>query len=332
MMNTLSHELTLAQIKEALLRIRPYVHKTPLQGCRTLSEIAGRNVYLKLENMQKTGSFKLRGAANMIYGLHVQDAERGIICASAGNHAQGVAWAAKARNIPAVVVMPSHAPAAKVKATEAYGAKVFLHGASYDDAYAFARQLQQEENMKFIHAFDDEAVMAGQGTIALEIMAKLFDVDAIVVPVGGGGLLAGIAVAVKEHNPKVKVIGVQAAGAAAMAQSFKQGNITGLSEVQTIADGIAVKHPGELTFHYIRQYVDDIVTVTDEEIQEGMLFLLERGKLTAEGAGAAGVAALLAQKLQMNAKNLAVVVSGGNVDPLLLSRVITGKHRQTTSA
>ncbi len=174
--------------------------------------------------------------------------------------------------------------------------------------------------------------MAGQGTIALEIMAKLFDVDAIVVPVGGGGLLAGIAVAVKEHNPKVKVIGVQAAGAAAMAQSFKQGNITGLSEVQTIADGIAVKHPGELTFHYIRQYVDDIVTVTDEEIQEGMLFLLERGKLTAEGAGAAGVAALLAQKLQMNAKNLAVVVSGGNVDPLLLSRVITGKHRQTTSA
>jgi len=324
--------VSLEAIQKARETLAGVVCRTELAYTNTLSDMTGNRIYLKLENQQRTGSFKLRGAYNKIANLSADERKMGIIASSAGNHAQGVAWAAKARNIPAVVVMPSHAPAAKVKATEAYGAKVFLHGASYDDAYAFARQLQQEENMKFIHAFDDEAVMAGQGTIALEIMAKLFDVDAIVVPVGGGGLLAGIAVAVKEHNPKVKVIGVQAAGAAAMAQSFKQGNITGLSEVQTIADGIAVKHPGELTFHYIRQYVDDIVTVTDEEIQEGMLFLLERGKLTAEGAGAAGVAALLAQKLQMNAKNLAVVVSGGNVDPLLLSRVITGKHRQTTSA
>lgn len=331
-MNTLSQPLTLSQIKEALLRIRPLVHKTPLQSCRTLSEISGKNVYLKLENMQKTGSFKLRGAANMIYGLQAKDAGKGIICASAGNHAQGVAWAAKARNIPAVVVMPSHAPQAKVRATEAYGAKVYLHGASYDDAYAYALQMQQQEQMKFIHAFDDEAVMAGQGTIALEIMAKLFDVDAIVAPVGGGGLLAGIAVAVKEHNPKIKVIGVQAAGAAAMAQSLKQGSIIGLNTVQTIADGIAVKRPGDLTFQYIKKYVDDIVTVTDEEIQEGMLYLLERGKLTAEGAGAAGVAALLAQKLRVTAKNMAVLVSGGNVDPLLLSSIITARHRQSTSA
>ncbi|MDF2928542.1 MAG: L-threonine ammonia-lyase [Anaerospora sp.] len=331
-MNTLSQPLTLSQIKEALQRIRPLVHKTPLQSCRTLSEMSGKNVYLKLENMQKTGSFKLRGAANMIYGLQAKDAGRGIICASAGNHAQGVAWAAKARNIPAVVVMPSHAPHAKVRATEAYGAKVYLHGASYDDAYAYALQMQQQEQMKFIHAFDDEAVMAGQGTIALEIMAKLFDVDAIVAPVGGGGLLAGIAVAVKEHNPKIKVIGVQAAGAAAMAQSLKQGSIIGLNTVQTIADGIAVKRPGDLTFQYIKKYVDDIVTVTDEEIQEGMLYLLERGKLTAEGAGAAGVAALLAQKLRVTAKNMAVLVSGGNVDPLLLSSIITARHRQSTSA
>lgn len=331
-MNTLSQPLTLSQIKEALLRIRPLVHKTPLQSCRTLSEMSGKNVYLKLENMQKTGSFKLRGAANIIYGLQAKDAGRGIICASAGNHAQGVAWAAKARNIPAVVVMPSHAPHAKVRATEAYGAKVYLHGASYDDAYAHALQMQQQEQMKFIHAFDDEAVMAGQGTIALEIMAKLFDVDAIVAPVGGGGLLAGIAVAVKEHNPKIKVIGVQAAGAAAMAQSLKQGSIIGLNTVQTIADGIAVKRPGDLTFQYIKKYVDDIVTVTDEEIQEGMLYLLERGKLTAEGAGAAGVAALLAQKLRVTAKNMAVLVSGGNVDPLLLSSIITARHRQSTSA
>ncbi len=331
-MNTLSQPLTLSQIKEALLRIRPLVHKTPLQSCRTLSEMSGKNVYLKLENMQKTGSFKLRGAANIIYGLQAKDAGRGIICASAGNHAQGVAWAAKARNIPAIVVMPSHAPHAKVRATEAYGAKVYLHGASYDDAYAHALQMQQQEQMKFIHAFDDEAVMAGQGTIALEIMAKLFDVDAIVAPVGGGGLLAGIAVAVKEHNPKIKVIGVQAAGAAAMAQSLKQGSIIGLNTVQTIADGIAVKRPGDLTFQYIKKYVDDIVTVTDEEIQEGMLYLLERGKLTAEGAGAAGVAALLAQKLRVTAKNMAVLVSGGNVDPLLLSSIITARHRQSTSA
>jgi threonine dehydratase len=331
-MNTFSQQLTLPVIKEALQRIRPLVHKTPLQSCRTLSEIAGKNIYLKLENMQKTGSFKLRGAANTIYGLQGKDPERGIICASAGNHAQGVAWAAKARNIPAVVVMPEHAPAAKVKATEAYGAKVFLQGASYDDAYTYALQLQQEENMKFIHAFDDEAVMAGQGTIALEIMAKLFDVDAIIAPVGGGGLLAGMAVAVKEHNPKIKIIGVQAAGAAAMVQSLAQGRVVGLPSVQTIADGIAVKRPGDLTFQYIKQYVDDIVTVTDEEIQEGMLFMLERGKMTTEGAGAAGVAALLAQKIQVKAKNIAIVVSGGNVDPLLLSSIITLKHRQMTSA
>jgi threonine dehydratase len=314
--------LNLQTIKEAMRRISPIVHQSPLQGCRTLSEMTDRNIYLKLENIQKTGSFKIRGAANKIYGLSEAEAACGVICASAGNHAQGVAWAANARGVCATVVMPTRAPVAKVRATEAYGAKVILHGDTYDDAYQYARQLQHDQGLTFIHAFDDDAVMAGQGTIALEIMAKLFDVDAIIAPIGGGGLIAGLAVAAKEHNPKIKLIGVQAAGAAAMVQSLARGAVISLPSVQTIADGIAVKRPGELTFRYIQQYVDDVVMVDEEEIKNGMLFMLERAKMMTEGAGVTGVAALLAGKIDVNAQNIAVVVSGGNIDPLLLSNII----------
>jgi threonine dehydratase len=222
--------------------------------------------------------------------------------------------------------MPKHAPVTKVRATEAYGAKVVLHGNSYDDAYQFACQLQQENGLVFIHAFDDPDVIAGQGTIALEILAKKFDVDAIIAPIGGGGLLAGIAVAVKEHNPKIRVIGVQAMEAPAMAQSLARGNVISLANAETVADGIAVKRPGDLTFPYIQRYVDDIVLVNEDEIKNGILFMLERCKMATEGAGAAGVAALLAAKINVSSPNIAVVVSGGNLDPLLLSSIITSKQ------
>ena len=308
-------------------RIGPLVHQTPLQQCRTLSEITGRSIYFKMENLQKTGSFKIRGAANKIYSLTPRESACGVISASAGNHAQGVAWAAKACNVPAIVVMPCSAPVTKVKASEAYGAKVILYGQNYDDAYEYACELQKEKGMTFIHAFDDDDVIAGQGTIGIEILSKLFDVDAIIAPVGGGGLIAGLAVVAKEHNPKIKVIGVQAEGAPAMALSLLKNNLQSLSSVRTMADGIAVKQPGHRTFDYIRNYVDDMVLVNEDEIREGILFMLERGKMIAEGAGAAGVAALLADKIKRPARKIAVVVSGGNIDPVMLASLISAKYR-----
>lgn len=324
-------ELNLLKIKEAWQRITPFVHQTPLQPFRTLSEIAGCQVSLKLENMQKTGSFKIRGAVNKIFSMTQADMACGVIAASAGNHAQGVAWAAKACDVAATVVMSKRAPAAKVRATRAYGAKVVLYGQNYDEAYHYARQLQREQNLTFIHAFDDRDVIAGQGTIALEIMSQLFDVDAIVAPVGGGGLLAGLAVAVKEHNPKIKIIGVQAAGAPSMVHSLALGRGSCLPAVDTLADGIAVKQPGDLTFYYTQKYVDELILVSEEELMAGILFMLERGKIITEGAGVAGVAALLADKVKLPAKKVAVVVSGGNIDPLFLSMLIEDKYHQVAS-
>lgn len=325
------HELNLVKIKEAWQRITPFVHQTPLHHSRTLSEIANCQVHLKLENMQKTGSFKIRGAANKIFSLRPEEMACGVITASAGNHAQGVAWAAKASNVPAIVVMPEKAPTAKVRATKAYGANVVLYGQNYDEAYQHARKLQAEQNRTFIHAFDDPAIIAGQGTIALEIMSQMFDVDAIIAPVGGGGLIAGLAVVAKEHNPKIKIIGVQAAGAPSMAQALACGARSCLPSVSTIADGIAVKQPGELTFHYAQKYVDELILVTEEEIIAGILFMLERGKIITEGAGVAGIAALLADKIKLPAQEIAVVVSGGNIDPMLLSMLIEEKYHQVAS-
>ena len=321
-------ELTLLEIKEAWRRITPFVHQTPLQHFRTLSEIAGCQVHLKLENMQKTGSFKIRGAVNKMFGLTPAACAGGVITASAGNHAQGVAWAANACNVPAIVVMPEQAPVAKVRATQGYGAQVVLYGQSYDEAYQYARALQAEQNRTFLHAFDDPAIIAGQGTIALEIMSQLFDVDAIIAPVGGGGLIAGLAVAAKEHNPKIKVIGVQAAGAPAMQRALQTGTNAGLPAVSTIADGIAVKQPGAITYRLAQQYVDELVLVTEEEIVAGILFMLERAKIMTEGAGVVGIAALLADKIRLSGQKAAVVVSGGNIDPLLLSELIGEKYHQ----
>lgn len=324
-------ELNLLKIKEAWQRITPFVHQTPLQPFRTLSEIANCQVSLKLENMQKTGSFKIRGAVNKIFSLSPAEMACGVITASAGNHAQGVAWAAKACDVPATVVMSEKAPAAKVRATKAYGAQVILYGQNYDEAYQHARQLQAEQNLTFIHAFDDQAIIAGQGTIALEIMSQMFDVDAIVAPVGGGGLISGLAVAAKEHNPKIKVIGVQASGAPAMVQSLASGTGICLPAVSTLADGIAVKQPGDMTFRYTQKYVDELILVSEEELMAGILFMLERGKIITEGAGAAGVAALLADKIKLPSKKVAVVVSGGNIDPLFLSLLIEDKYQQVAS-
>ncbi len=323
--------VSIEEIGAAMDRLRPVVHRTPLQRCRTLSEQCGRQVYLKLENLQKTGSFKLRGAVNKIYSLAPQEAARGVVSASAGNHAQGVALAAQAMGVPAVVVMPEHAPETKIRATEGYGAKVVLAGNSYEEAYQEACRIQAASGMTFVHAFDDRDVIAGQGTITLEILERLYDVDLLVAPVGGGGLIAGMAAAAKQINPRLKVIGVQAENAPAMTLSAACGSLNAVQTKPTLADGICVSQPGTLTFAHVRRYVDEMVTVTEGELTEAILLLLERGKLITEGAGAAGVAAMLAQKLPLPGKNVAVVVSGGNIDPLLLSSMIHGRYRSAAS-
>ena len=278
-------------------------------------------LHLKLENLQKTGSFKLRGAYNKIHVLAPEEKARGVIAASAGNHAQGVAYAATHAGIRSVIVMPETAPLAKVAATKGYGAEVVLAGTSYDEAFAKAKELQARDGLTFVHAFDDPAVMAGQGTIALEILRELPDVAAVVVPVGGGGLIAGVATAIKEKAPHVKVYGVQAAGADAMARS-KAGNcLTQTAEAQTIADGIAVKSPGKATFAVVQKYVDDIVTVDDEAIAASILMLLERAKLVVEGSGAIALAAMLGGRLPASGP-VACVVSGGNIDVNFIARII----------
>lgn len=314
--------VSLHDINQAQKRLQGFVHRTELTYSRTFSEIAGNEIYLKNENLQKTGSFKIRGALNKMATLSDQEKQRGVIASSAGNHAQGVALGATLYGISATVVMPAGAPLAKVAATRGYGAEVALYGIAYDDAYAKARQLQAETGAVFLHPFDDPEVIAGQGTIGVEILEDLPALDAVVVPVGGGGLISGLAVALKEMKPSIKVIGVEAAGAPCMLASMRAGRITTLNSVATIADGIAVKQPGELTFGLISKYVDEIVTVEDEEIANAILMLLERAKVVAEGAGAAPVAAILQHKLSFIGKKVAAVVSGANIDVNILARVL----------
>lgn len=314
--------VSLHDINQAQKRLQGFVHRTELTYSRTFSEIAGNEIYLKNENLQKTGSFKIRGALNKMATLSDQEKQRGVIASSAGNHAQGVALGATLYGISATVVMPAGAPLAKVAATRGYGAEVALYGIAYDDAYAKARQLQAETGAVFLHPFDDPEVIAGQGTIGVEILEDLPALDAVVVPVGGGGLISGLAVALKEMKPSIKVIGVEAAGAPCMLASMQAGRITTLNSVATIADGIAVKQPGELTFGLISKYVDEIVTVEDEEIANAILMLLERAKVVAEGAGAAPVAAILQHKLSFTGKKVAAVVSGANIDVNILARVL----------
>ena len=279
-------------------------------------------VYLKTENLQVTGSFKVRGAYYKISQLSEEEKARGVIACSAGNHAQGVALAATKNGIKSLICLPDGAPISKVEATKGYGADICLVEGVYDDAYQKALELKEEKGYTFIHPFDDENVIAGQGTIGLEILEQMSDVDAVVVPVGGGGLISGVAFAIKSLNPNVKVYGVQAAGAPSMANSIRDQQIERLDHVATIADGIAVKEPGKNTFAYCSQYVDDIVTVSEDEISTAILTLIEHQKLIAEGAGAVPVAAVMFDKLPLKGKKVVCLISGGNIDVTILSRVI----------
>ena len=302
---------------------------------KVLSEIARRtdiihsnylseknNVYLKTENLQLTGSFKLRGAYYKISKLTNEQKAKGIIACSAGNHAQGVALAAKKNNIKATIFIPATAPISKVEATRSYGAEIRLIDGVYDDAYREAVKFQKETGGVFIHPFDDIDVIAGQGTIALEILEQMDNIDAIVVPIGGGGLIAGIAATVKTINPKCKVYGVQATGASSMFDSVKSNQRKELKHVNTFADGTAVKLPGELTFKIVKECVDDIITVSDDEIASAVLRLMEKEKVVAEGSGAMPVAAIMFDKIPLENKNIVCLISGGNIDVNILSRVI----------
>lgn len=310
--------LTLDKIYHAAFALREVARRTDLIAAPRLAE----GLYLKTENLQVTGSFKLRGAYYKISQLTEAERERGVIACSAGNHAQGVALAASRMGIPSVVCMPDGAPIMKVESTKRLGARVELVRGTYDDAHDRAVELQQQTGMTFIHPYDDELVMAGQGTIGLEILDQLPDVQAVVVPIGGGGLIAGVALAIKSLRPEVKVYGVQAAGAASMYDAWKAGSYRTLDRVDTFADGIAVKTPGEQTFELIRRYVDDIVTVSEDEIAAAILALMENQKLVAEGAGAAPVAAALFGKLPLAGQKTVCLISGGNIDVNILSRVI----------
>ena len=279
-------------------------------------------LYLKPENLQITGSFKVRGSAYKIAMLSDEEKKKGVIACSAGNHAQGVALAATKNSIRSLICLPDTAPISKVEATKGFGAEVCLVEGCYDDAYKKALELRDSKGYTFVHPFDDENVIAGQGTIALEILNDLDNIDAIVVPIGGGGLISGIAYTVKQIRPSVKVYGVQAAGAPSMFNSVKKGKIECLAGVSTIADGIAVKQPGENTFRYVSEYVDEVALVTDDEVASAILALIEKQKMIAEGAGATAVAAVMAGKFDLKGKRVVAVVSGGNIDVTSLSRVI----------
>ena len=313
--------VTLDKIYHAAYVLKNVARRTDLIEAAALKSAA--HLYLKTENLQLTGSFKLRGAYYKISQLTEEQRQAGIIACSAGNHAQGVALAASRMGIRSVVCMPDGAPISKVEATKAFGAGVRLVQGAYDDAYAFACELQKQTGATFIHPFTDPEVIAGQGAIGLEILDQLPDVETIVVPVGGGGLISGVAFAVKSLNPKVKVYGVQAENAASMVRSLESGEAMTLDTVNTFADGIAVKHPGDLTFDMCRQYVDEVVTVSEDEIASAILRLLEKQKVVAEGAGAVSVAAALSGKLPVAGKKTVCLVSGGNIDVNILSRVIT---------
>ena len=313
--------LTLDKIYHAAFVLKKVARKTDLIRATKLSKQC--ELYLKTENLQETGSFKLRGAYYKISQLTEEEKSRGIIACSAGNHAQGVAMAATQSGIQSLICMPDGAPISKVEATKQLGAEVRLVKGAYDDAYATALQLQEDTGATFIHPFDDDEVIAGQGTIGLEILDELENPDAVVVPIGGGGLISGVAYAIKHLNPTVKIYGVQAAGAASMVKSQQEGTPITLDQAETFADGIAVKHPGDITYQLVEQYVDEIVTVSEDEIAAAILALIEKQKVIAEGAGAVSVAAVLFHKLPVEGKKVVCIVSGGNIDVNILSRVIT---------
>ena len=311
--------LTLDMIEEARRALDGVARRTPLDPAPKL----GKNLYIKAENLQLTGAFKLRGAYNKIRSLTPEEAERGVIACSAGNHAQGIALSASKLGIRSVICMPAGAPISKVEATKAYGAQVVLVPGVYDDAAREAERLQREKGYTFAHPFNDPLVIAGQGTIGLEILEQLPEVEQVVVPIGGGGLISGVAYAIKQKKPSCRIVGVQAAGAPSMYLSLNAGKPAELFSVSTIADGIAVKRPGDLTFALCREYVDEVVTVTEDEIASAILALMEEQKTVAEGAGATPVAACLFGRVSTKERKTVCLVSGGNVDVTTLSRIIT---------
>jgi len=315
--------LTLSDVREARERVDGVARHTPLERSRTFSEMSGADVHLKLENFQRTGAFKIRGAMNRIATLSSEERDAGVVTASAGNHAQGVALAADRAGVDATVVMPKFAPVSKVKATRGYGASVRLEGVDYDEAQAYAHQLEREEDRTYVHAFDDPVVMAGQGTLGLEIVDDCPDLDTVVVPIGGGGLISGVAVAIKEQRPDVRVVGVQAEGAASAAKSLAAGEVVEIDSVDTIADGIATRAIGEQTLEVMAEYVDEVVTVDDREIALALTLLLERSKTLVEGAGAVALAAVLSEAVEYaDDETIVAALCGGNIDLNRLGTVI----------
>jgi threonine dehydratase len=317
-----SVDVAFSDIEAARARVRDAIFESPCAHSETLSKRAGCKLWLKLENLQMTGSFKERGAANKLLSLSSEERARGLVAASAGNHAQGVAYHAQRLGIDATIVMPEGTPLIKVQSTRGYGAKVVLHGASYDEASERAREIESAERRIYVHAFDDPRIIAGQGTIGLELLEQNPYLEAVVVPIGGGGLASGIALALKEVNPRIKVYGVEAKTVASMRAALDAGQPVTLSASRTIADGIAVRRVSERTLRLVQKYLDDVVSVDEEEIAEAILVLLEREKTVAEGAGATPLAAVLANRLPLSGKKVCCLVSGGNIDVNLVSRII----------
>ncbi|HYS17713.1 MAG TPA: threonine ammonia-lyase [Candidatus Binatia bacterium] len=311
-----------ADIVAARQRLKGAIYETPCAYSQTLSELSGVRCFVKLENLQMTGSFKERGAANLLLQLDPAERPRGVAAASAGNHGLAVAFHAARLGLAAVIVMPEWAPLIKVTSSRRHGAEVILAGANYDEAYGRAREIATERGLTFVHPFDDERVIAGQGTLGLELLEQRPDMDAVLVPVGGGGLIGGVALAIKAARPEVRVIGVQAETLPAMKQALETRTRTTLPPASTIADGIAVRQVGELTLALARRYLDDVVTVTEEELANAILLLLEIEKTVVEGAGAAPLAALLNRKLGLGGRNVVLVLSGGNIDVTMISRII----------
>jgi threonine dehydratase len=314
--------IQLSDIQAALGRVRESIYLSPCARSETFSKGTGNTVYLKLDNLQRTGAFKERGALNKLLTMSAEERGRGVIAASAGNHAQGVAYHAGRHGVRAQICMPLTTPLIKVSATKSYGAEVLLVGANYDEACEQALVRAREQGLTFVHAFDDDAIIAGQGTLGLELLQQQPDIAAVVVPVGGGGLIGGISCAIKQTNPRIQVFGVQPARLPSMKVAVAEGKPVTIHASATIADGIAVRRAGELTLPLVQKYVDEIVTVDEEEIANAILLLLEREKTLAEGAGAAALAALLNRKLPLVNKKVAILVGGGNIDVTLLSRII----------
>jgi len=317
-----SRNVSLEEIKRAEQRIRGDIYLSPCQHSAELSAKTGQQVYLKLDNLQRTGAFKERGALNKILLLGEEEKKRGVIAASAGNHGQAVAYHATRHGIQAQIVMPLMTPLVKIAATQGFGARVILHGTNYDEAYAEALRLREEQNLTFLHPFDDADIINGQGTIGLELLQQVPGLEAAVVPIGGGGLISGVACALKETNPKIRVIGVQTERLPSMVRAAKEGKPVVVPADATIADGIAVRRAGDKTLPLVQRYVDELVTVDEEEIANAILVLLEKEKTLAEAAGAVALAALLQKKTKLNGQKTAVLVCGGNIDVNLLAKII----------